>query len=106
MRGWHDNVHVRRSKSGKALDQTGCFQCLVRASLFHRLEAFCGNVDGDFLAELRDEKRLLLKIHLAAARAGRIELRRARAIRIAASHAALLPCDYTLSSHSCVIVHG
>lgn len=73
---------------------------MIRPPLFHGFQALSRDGYRDFFAELGDEERFLLEIYLTAARARRVELRRTRAIRIAASHSRLLTSDCTFSSHS------
>jgi len=80
-------------------NETSRFQRLIRASLFHGLQAFCRDVDGDFFAEFGNEKRFLLQIHLTAARASWIELRRTRAIRIPPANLTLFTCYRACSRH-------
>jgi len=71
----------------------------MRTSFFHCLQTFCGNHDGHFLAELRDEKSLLLKVYVAAPLARRIEFSRADTIRIPATNEGGLTGDIAYASH-------
>ena len=55
--------------------------------------------DGDFLAEFRDEKSLLLKIDLAAAFACRVEFGCADTVGIPATYLAIFTSYFTCSCH-------
>ena len=65
----------------------------------HGLEALCGDADGDFLAELGDEKGLRLKVYLATALAYGVVLGRTDAVRVPTSDLGLFTCDITNSGH-------
>jgi len=71
----------------------------MRSSLFHRLKALRGNHDCNFLSEFRYEKRLLLKVYVAAALARRIEFSSTDTIRIPAANEARLTGDIAYASH-------
>lgn len=72
---------------------------LVRAAFLHSFQTFGRNGDGDFLTELGDEKGFGLEIHLAAARAGRVEFGRTRTIRIPPADLGFFTCDIADASH-------
>lgn len=62
------------------------------ATLFHSLETFGRDVDGDLFAELGDEKGFLLQIDLTAALAGRVELGRTGAVGVPPAYSRALTC--------------
>lgn len=62
------------------LHDSSLLQGLVGAVLFHVAKTRDGDINQDGLAELGDEDAALLEVCLAADLAGRIELRRARAV--------------------------
>ena len=95
-------LHLRVFRRGGFVlpNKTSGFQCKICASLFHRLETFCGNTYGDFLAEFGDEKSLRLEIDLAAALAGRVEFGRTRAVRIPPADLRCFASDVTYSCHT------
>ena len=70
------------------------------SALLHSLEPLGRDTDGDLLAELGDEERLLLEVNLATALAGRIELGRTRAVRIPTADLGLRSCDIAYTCHS------
>ena len=92
--------------SRESLHETSGLERLVRASFLHRLQAFGRDRDGYLFAELGNEKRFLLEIHLAATTARRVELRRSCAIRIPTADLGLLTCDIANSGHIRAILHG
>ena len=81
------------------LDETCFLQCDEGATLFHGLEAASGYAYGDLLADLRNEKSLLLEIDLAAALAGRVELGSTDTVRIPAAYLGFCTCYVANSSH-------
>lgn len=70
------------------------------AILLDSLEALHRDVDNDGLFELRHIDAALLEVRLATDLAGRVELGRTDAVRIAPAHLRALPSDFTGSCHS------
>ena len=81
------------------LNETCGPERLIRTALFHGLEALGRYGDGDFLAELRNEKCLLLEIYLAAALAGRVEFGSAGAVGVPPAHLRAFTCYVAYACH-------
>jgi|SRR3989344_6975827 len=105
MHGRHDYLRVRWADSIEALDQASNLERLVRTPLFHRLQSFCRDSDGDFFAEFGNEKRLLLEVYMAAAFTGRVEFGGTRPVRIPPANLGALTCYFTSPCHNRHTIH-
>ena len=85
---------------GRGLDEPCFLQRDEGATLLHRLEAASGYAYGDLLADLRNEKSLLLEIDLAAALARRIVFGRTRSIGIAPADLGVLTGYFAYACHT------
>jgi|SRR3989344_2719838 len=81
-------------------DETGFLERYICASLFHRLQTTGRDIDGDFFAELGNEKRLFLHVYVPTARSGRVEFGRTGTVGIPTTYLALLSCYIASSCHS------
>ena len=83
----------------RPLHETCFLQREKRTPLFHRLQAPRRDVDGDFFAELGNEKGLALEVDLTAARTCRVEFGSTNTVGIAASHPGTSFCNWANLGH-------
>ena len=100
MQKRHGYLRVGWANGEEELDKPRLLEGQKCSALFHCLEAFGRDADGNLLAELGDEKGLGLEIYLTAAFARWVEFGRTDAVRVPAADLGAFACDITYSCHS------